>query len=155
MGTATLGTLLRHLIELLDGAVEQGYVDAGLAYRPRYTPIVRVLMRHGPSSIREIAQRAEITHSAASQTVAHMARNGLLDVAKGADARERLVALSPAGRAILPAVERRWQATEAAARDLEAELDAPLATIIRDAIRALDRKPFGERIRDNLEENPS
>ncbi|WP_423604864.1 MarR family winged helix-turn-helix transcriptional regulator [Sphingomonas sp. MS122] len=155
METATLGTLLRHLIELLDGAVEQEYRDAGLGYRPRYTPIVRVLMRHGPSSIREIAERAGITHSAASQTVAHMARNGLLEVSTGEDARERLVALSPLAREIVPSVERRWRATEAAARGLEAELGVPLAAVIRNAIQALDRKPFGERIRDNLEENRS
>ena len=32
-----LGTQLRHLIELLDGAVQQAYVDAGLNYRPRYS----------------------------------------------------------------------------------------------------------------------
>lgn len=151
METATLGTLLRHLIELLDGAVEQGYRDAGLAYRPRYTPIVRVLKRHGPSSIREIADRAGITHSAASQTVAHMARNGLVDVSTGDDARERVAALSPAAHEIMPAVERRWQATEATARELEAELGVPLAEVIRNAIRALDRKPFDERIRGKLE----
>ena len=29
-----LGTQLRHLIELLDGAVQQAYADAGLDYRP-------------------------------------------------------------------------------------------------------------------------
>ncbi len=44
----TLGTLLRHLIELLDGAVEQTYRDAELDYRPRYTPVLRALIARGP-----------------------------------------------------------------------------------------------------------
>jgi DNA-binding MarR family transcriptional regulator len=155
MERATLGTLLRHLIELLDGAVEQSYRDAGLDYRPRYTPIVRVLLEHGPSSIRAIAEHAGITHSAASQTVAHMAKNGLVDLTKGNDARERLVDLSPRARSIIPAVQRCWQATEAAARDLEAEVDVALAEVIRCAVQALDRRSFGERIHDNLEEKSS
>ena len=35
---STQGTQLRHLIELLDGAVGAAYEAAGLDYRPRYTP---------------------------------------------------------------------------------------------------------------------
>ena len=34
-----LGTQLRYLIEVLDGDVAQTYADAGLDYRPRYTPL--------------------------------------------------------------------------------------------------------------------
>lgn len=155
MTTATLGTLLRHLIELLDGAVEQGYREAGLNYRPRYTPVVRALLAHGPSSIRNISRHAKITHSAASQTVAHMAENGLITLEPGHDARERLVALSPAARDMMPLVQRCWRATEAAARELEGELQIPLAEVLRDVIRALDDRPFGDRIRDQYEESKS
>ncbi len=155
MVTTTLGTLLRHLVELLDGAVEQGYREAGLNYRPRYTPIVRVLLDQGPSSIRAIARQAKITHSAASQTIAHMADNGLVILEMGQDARERRVALSPAARDMMPLVQRRWRATEAAARDLESELETPLAEVLRGAIRALENRSFGDRIRDHSEENRS
>jgi hypothetical protein len=48
----TLGTQLRHLIDMLDGAVAAGYHDLGLSYRPRYTPIVRALMSLEPRTIR-------------------------------------------------------------------------------------------------------
>jgi hypothetical protein len=74
--TSSLGTLLRHLVETLDGAVEEAYARAGLDYRPRYTPVVRTLVEPGPSSIRTIATRAGTTHSAASQTVSQMTRQG-------------------------------------------------------------------------------
>ena len=39
-----LGTQLRHLLELLDGAVEEAYALAGMRYRPRYTPVMRALI---------------------------------------------------------------------------------------------------------------
>lgn len=147
----TLGALLRHLIELLDGGVEETYRDAGLAYRPRYTPVVRVLLTFGPSSIRAIADQGGMTHSAASQTVSHMSANGLLEISAGEDARERVVALSPAAEAMVPALKRHWEATEAAVRALEVEIGAPLADIARDAIGALERKPLSNRIKDGLQ----
>jgi len=86
----TLGTLLRHLIEHLDGSVERCYKSAGFTYKPRYTPIVRALMDLEKASLREISQHAHVTHSAVSQTVAQMRRAGLVVSASGIDARERV-----------------------------------------------------------------
>src|SRR5690348_5551166 len=105
--TATLGTLLRHLIELLDGAVEQAYAGLALDYRPRYTPVVRALLELGPASLRAISLRAGITHSAVSQTVAQMKKHGLVRYRPGRDARERIVALTPAAEAIVPALKQQ------------------------------------------------
>lgn len=83
-----LGTLLRHLIDLLDGDVAAAYAAAGLAdYRPRFTPVVRALDAQDPSSIGAIAQYAGISHSAASQTVGEMTRRGLVERCKGRDGR--------------------------------------------------------------------
>ena len=44
---ATLGTLLRSLIDQLDPAVERAYEGLGLGYRPRFTPVVRILRESG------------------------------------------------------------------------------------------------------------
>jgi DNA-binding MarR family transcriptional regulator len=144
--TPLLGTLLRHLVELLDGAVEQTYQRAGLTYRPRYTPVVRALVALGPSSIRSISQHAGTTHSAASQTVAQMAKDGLVDSRPGADARERIIHLSSRGRRMLPTLERHWAVIDAAARDLDRELSVPLSAVAREAIETLSREGFAERI---------
>lgn len=144
--TATLGTLLRHLLEKLDGAVEESYTQAGLDYRPRYTPIVRALLASGPASIRAISRNAGITHSAVSQTVAQMIERGLVRFESSGDARERIVALTPAGNAMVPQLQKHWQATNSAAEMLDAELSMPLSDLLREAIEALDRKPFARRI---------
>ena len=143
-----LGTQLRHLLELLDGAVEQSYLDAGLAYRPRYTPVLRALLAQQPSSIGEIAAHAGITQPAATQTVALMVKEGLLVASAGKlDARQRLISLSEAGRAMLPRLEACWKATAAAAASLDAQLPYPLSAALADAIDALEKQSFGERIR--------
>lgn len=143
---ATLGTLLRHLIEKLDGAVEQSYAQSGLDYRPRYTPVVRALIELGPASIRAISRSAGITHSAVSQTVGQMVERGLVGFESGGDARERIIALTAAAKAMIPALQRHWQATNTAAEMLDTELSMPLSDLLREAIDALDRTSFAHRI---------
>ncbi len=74
-----VGTLLRHVLELLEGDVAQVYRDQGLAeYRPRFSPVVRALLAEGPLPVRDLAETIGVTHSAASQTAAQMARAGLV-----------------------------------------------------------------------------
>ena len=142
-----LGTQLRHLIELLDGDVALAYEEAGLAYRPRYTPVMRVLGLHGQAAIGEIAAFAGITQPAATQTVALMKKEGLVEVVAGQDSRQRLVTLSAAGKAMLPRLQRCWAATSAAAASLDADLPHPLSATLAQAILALQERPFIERIR--------
>lgn len=144
----TLGTLLRHLIELLDSGVQSAYDAADLDYRPRYTPVVRALSDLQPRSIAEIASVAGMTHSAVSQTVQHMRRQGLVRGASGADGRERRVTLSSQMNAMLPKVQAQWEATNAAAASLDRELSASLHRVVREAISALEQRSFASRIDD-------
>jgi DNA-binding MarR family transcriptional regulator len=143
-----LGTQLRHLIELLDGDVAQQYKDAGLDYRPRYTPIMRALRELEIASIGQIAEAAGITQPAATQTVGLMKKDGLVTVEPGEDGRQRLVRLSAHGKTVLPALESCWAATKAAADDLDAQLASPLSACLSEAIAALETKPFLARIRE-------
>jgi MarR family transcriptional regulator, organic hydroperoxide resistance regulator len=147
-----LGTQLRHLIEILDGAVESSYAEAGLTYRPRYTPVMRALLEREPLKIGEIAVYAGITQPAATQTVALMIKDGLLQSAPGAtDGRQKLITLSESGRAMLPQLDRCWKATAAAAASLDAQLPYPLSQTLAAAIDALNERSFGKRIRDARE----
>lgn len=149
-----LGTQLRHLIELLDGAVEASYVEAGLDYRPRYTPVMRALIAQEPLTIGEIAAQAGITQPAATQTVALMIKQGLVTAAAGkADGRQKMIRLSAAGQAMLPQVQRCWQATAAAAASLDAQLTHPLSSVLAEAIAALGEQSFGDRIRSAHKNN--
>jgi DNA-binding MarR family transcriptional regulator len=146
---ATHGTQLRHLIELLDGAVTAAYEEAGLDYRPRYTPIMRALMASEPATIGFIAEAAGITQPAATQTVALMIKDGLVASKSGAqDGRQKMITLTAKGRELLPALQRCWQATAAASASLEAELPFSLSEVLDSTIQALAAKPFGARIRE-------
>ena len=146
-----LGTLLRHLIELLDGDVEQAYRDLGLPYRPRFTPVVRALMESEPRSIRDIADHSGLTHSAVSQTVAEMSRAGLVSLVRDkADGRARLARLTERCRGMLPRLKRQWDATNSAAEGLDQELSGSLREVVTEAIAALEQDPFRKRIEKRM-----
>jgi len=142
----THGVLLRRLIEHLDGAVEQLYVDAGLDYRPRYTPIVRALLNEGPATIRALSTRTGVTHSAVSQTVAQMAAKGWVALEPGSDARERIVDLTSFAHERLPLLERCWAATDVASESLDQDIGQPLAAVLVRALDALERRPLSDRL---------
>jgi DNA-binding MarR family transcriptional regulator len=143
------GTLLRHVLELLGGDVARFEAELGLTdYRPRYTPVVRALVARGPMSIRDVARAISVTHSAASQTVNQMLRVGLLSVATGADARQRVVDLTAKARSLAPVLEYEWAATEAAANELDAELPAPLRDVLTAVVDAVGRRSMRDRIAD-------
>ena len=150
LATQGLGTQLRHLVELLDGGVDEIYKIEGLDYRPRYTPIVRALENQSALTIKSIAKSAGISHSAASQTISKMISIGLLEHAKGKDGRERLIRLTNHARSILPRLHHVWRATQIAADELDAELAIPLSEVAEQAIIALSKKSFVQRIAEHV-----
>jgi DNA-binding MarR family transcriptional regulator len=141
-----LGTELRTLFEQMDADVANALTELGLdGYRPRFSPVVRVLAE-GPASVRQLAAATGVTHSAASQTVAAMVRAGWARQRVGADARERIVELTDAARDALPAIRAEWEVTAGAVATLDAELPYPLSTFVADLRTALERSSFRQRM---------
>jgi DNA-binding MarR family transcriptional regulator len=148
-GPGLLGTRLSLLLELYDAAVAEVYADLGLpGFRPRFTPVVRVIAAAEECSIRDIANATGVTHSAASQTVARMAKVGLVTTEPGQDARTRMVTLTEKARDLLPTLEAEYAATTAAAIELERELSMPLSRLLDEMFEALGRRPMRQRIVD-------
>ncbi|MGM1063740.1 MarR family winged helix-turn-helix transcriptional regulator [Saccharothrix sp. Mg75] len=146
-----LGTRLRHLLDQLDGDLARVYTDLGLpGFRPRYTPVIRIIAAHGPQAIRDLATTIGVTHSAISQTVNQMHRDGLVELHPGDDARHRIVHLTDHATAILPTLDAEWHATTAAARQLDAELPHPLSDLVDAALHALRQRPMRDRVHDHL-----
>ncbi len=144
---ATLGTLLRTLIDQLDSAVADAYAESGLDYKPRFTPIIRALSQHGPSRIKDIADGMGVSHSAVSQTLSALVRAKWVKLLPGEDSRERIVHLTPYAKARLPLLEQHWATTAKAAASLNEELGISLEDVLRNALKALQDQSFGERIR--------
>jgi DNA-binding MarR family transcriptional regulator len=142
-----LGTQLRQVLDLMESDITSVLSDLGLRdYRPRFSVVIRAVATLGPVPIRDLARAIRVTHSAASQTVAELARRGLVELRPGDDGRQRIVHLTARARAILPMVETEWDATASAAAELDAELPFPLSELVPAIAAALERKPFRDRI---------
>lgn len=142
---------LRLLLDAMDGEIARLYEERGVAgVRPRFTmPLIR-LHRRGPMSIRQLAESLDVTHSAMSQTVTALRKDGLVDSKPGVDARTREVVLTERARAVVPFLEAEWRATERAVADLEAEIPYALSRVVADLAAALQRRSFHDRIIEHL-----
>ncbi|WP_456320518.1 MarR family winged helix-turn-helix transcriptional regulator [Saccharopolyspora elongata] len=143
---------LRRLLGDMDDEIGRLYRQRGLdSIRPRFVmPLIR-LGHRGAMTIRELADALGVTHSAMSQTVSAMRREGLVRSIAGTDARTRQVTLTKRAHALLPLLEAEWRATEQAVRELEGELPHPLSEVVRDLEEALARRSFHDRIAHHLQ----
>jgi DNA-binding MarR family transcriptional regulator len=138
-----LGAMDRDILSLYD--------EAGTtALRSRFVGPMIQLGRHGSMTVQELAAKAEVTHSAMSQTVAAMRAAGFTESADGSDGRTRSVQLSDRGRELLPLLQAEWLATEATVQELEAEIPYPITQAVQDINAALARRSFKQRLDDNL-----
>jgi DNA-binding MarR family transcriptional regulator len=147
----SLGTKLRRLLALLDGDVQAIYDEMEITFRPRFFPIVQLLLRNESCSIVELAHHLAVSQPAATQTVSEMKRLGLLTSADSADRRQRPVQLTVAGREMARRLKPVWDAADRAAANLNAELDHGLGKPIDDALAALEARRFRERVRKQME----
>lgn len=142
---------LRLLLAAMDDEIARIYSERGVeGVRPRYVmPLVR-LSRRGAMTIRELADALDVTHSAMSQTVSALRREGLVRSMSAKDARQRKVSLTARAKRIVPFLEAEWEATEAAIAELEEEIPYALSQVVRDIETALARRSFHDRIERRL-----
>lgn len=143
--------LLFQVLREMDAAIVEVYRARGQGQvRSRFALPLARLSRQGPLTITALAEQADLTHSAMSQTVSQMRSAGLVQTRAGADGRTREVVLTPAGQDLVPLAEAEWRATEAAIAELEGELPYALSRIAEDVAAALGRRSFAERLADHL-----
>ena len=132
---------------MLDEGIAATYVDLGIpGFRPRYTPILVALHETGPLTITELATAVNVTHSAMSQTVGLLIRDGLTVSAVATDGRARSISLSQDGISIMPLLLTEWNATAHASRELDSELTRPLSETLDEVVNLLSQRSFAERL---------
>lgn len=139
------------LLNAMDEDIARLYGERGIeGVRPRFAlPLIR-LSHRGPLTIRQLAATLDVTHSAMSQTVGALRREGLVSSSPGPDARTRQVELTDRAVAIVPFLEAEWRATEHAVAELDAEIPYALSQAASDLKAALSRRSFYDRIARHL-----
>lgn len=129
----------------MDSGASQRYRDAGLSFRPRFTPILRALPA-GKTTVTDIVGHSRLTQGAVSQSVALMVQEGLLIRQGVEDGHKSALQLTARGMQLLAALELHWKATFTAIETLEAEVGFPLRLVLERTADALERSGFAERL---------
>ena len=153
-------TLLRplfHLLAAFDREILALYADLDSpdadGFRSHFAGPLIQLTRRGPLTIRQLADRAEVTHSAMSQTVAAMRRGGFVTdapILAGGDRRARAVLATDKAARLTTFLEAEWRSTESTLRELDAELPYSLSQVVADVEQALAGRSFRDRLRAHL-----
>lgn len=145
---------MKNVRQRMDDGIAEAYRRMGIdGVRPRFSMAV-MFLDDGATSIRNLAERCGVTHSAMSQSVAAMRKAGLVESEPGTDARSRVVSLTARGREVAPLLWREWYATEAAVREVADETGVNLEEVAAAMDAALDRESFADRVLRHIGSTP-
>ena len=137
---------LRLLLQALDDDIFRLYHERGIGIQTSHSMVIIRLASAGSMTIRALADSLDITHSAASQKVSALRKDGYVLDTAGNDLRTKVIGLTERGAELAPFLAAEWSATESAASDLERELPYPLSRVVDDMREALQRQTFHDRI---------
>lgn len=145
----------RALQQRMDDGIADAYTALGIEGVPTRFSAALMFLEDGATSIRDLAERCGVTHSAMSQSVAAMRKKGLVDSEPGEDARSRIVSLTARGREVAPQLWKEWYATEDAVHEVASEAGFSLDELVAAMNAALDREPFRDRLLRHMGEQRS
>ncbi|XOV90268.1 MAG: GNAT family N-acetyltransferase [Pseudomonadota bacterium] len=126
-GLLGLGNRLKRLSDRMMQDGIRIYRETGLDFEPRWFPVYYYLARRGPTPLTLIARGLGVTHPGVNQVAKEMIDAGLLAAYRDpADKRKRVLALTKAGKSLLPALEAVWADVRAACLALIDEAGAEL-----------------------------
>lgn len=153
-GVLFFGTRLRRLSETFLADINKVYQQHNIQFDAAWFPVFFILSKQDSVSIRQIAEELETSHSAASQLTTKLQEKGLLkSIISKADARMKMISLTPKGQKLLQQVQPIWTAMQAAMDELlqhSAETQQ-LMTAISQTEQAFQQQSIFERIEKHLQ----
>lgn len=110
LGYLIVGSRMRRLSEYLLAEINKVYQEEQLDFDASWFPLFYVLSEKQELSIRELADRIQVSHSAVSQLVSNLKKRGLVQSSPAeGDARKQLIRFSPQGAQLLEKIRPVWQ----------------------------------------------
>lgn len=150
LGGAALGGRLRRLSATIDADASRIYAMLGIHFEQRWLGVIDRLDLVGPSSVSDLAKTLGITHVSVSQTRRSLELAGLIKAEQdGGDARRRLLALSPAGEALVAELRPLWNTLDDIGRELDQEAGGVTQALAK-LEAALARQSLSKRVSAKL-----
>lgn len=125
LGLISFVTRLKRISDSMLHDGRRLYRELGMDIEPNWYAVFKLLERHGPLTVTEIAERIGFAHPSVVSLVNKMTRAGYLSSKRcGEDSRRRLLALTPKARERMPEFEKVWRAGVTGVKRMLADTDA-------------------------------
>lgn len=147
MGHLFLGSRLKRLAERMQADAAAVIRAAGLPIQPSHFPLLAALDRFGPMRVGEAVEALGVSQPAVTRSLAGLVALGLAETVRGADQRQKRIALTPAGEALMVRARQViWPHVDSAAAALCAGLSGGLLEQIEALEARLAESPLDRRV---------
>lgn len=147
LGPLALGSRLKRLSDRLMRDIARVYETQRVNFEPRWFAVAYLLDKEGPMNVTAIARALGMTHPAINQIAGAMAKAHLLTGAKGkTDERQRVLSLTPDGKAVVQKLIPVWEEIEVANRELLRLTGSDLLVTLTRMEKELDRTDMYQRV---------
>lgn len=119
LGYLVLGSRLRRLSEAFLGEINRIYQNAGIEFDASWFPVFYLLSQNESLSIKELSEKTEVSHPAASQLITNLKNRNLVEATVSADdGRRQMVQFTNKGKDLLQQILPIWNAISAGMAEL-------------------------------------
>lgn len=145
LGPVFLGSRLKRLAERMQAGAARILTDAGLPLQPAQAPLLAALDR-GPMTVGELVEAVGSSQPAVTRAAGQLVALGLVRSDRGADRRQRRLALTAAGEAAMARIRLLvWPRVGPAVTTMLDGLSGPLLAQIAGIEAALAERPLDAR----------
>ncbi|HEK20001.1 MULTISPECIES: MarR family winged helix-turn-helix transcriptional regulator [unclassified Mucilaginibacter] len=158
LGYLVLGSRLRRLSEAFLSEINRIYQNEGIEFDASWFPVFYLLSQNDSLSIKELSDKTEVSHPAASQLITNLKNRNLVETTVSADdGRRQMVQFTEKGKALLQQILPVWDAisasmTELASGNEQLQQLLPAITAMEDTFRAYN---LSGRVSDKLKADTS
>lgn len=110
LGYLILGSRLRRLSEYYLSKINRVYQQEGIEFDASWFPVFYLLSQHQPINILELSETMQVSHSAASQLITVLKKQGLVKAIQNSkDKRKQEISLTPTGEKLLKVLIPIWE----------------------------------------------
>ena len=115
LGRLSLGSRLKRLSDYLITEVNAIYKANGINFESSSFPLLSLLEKYGPQSLRDAEIKLGTSHSYISQKAKYLQKSGLIEMTVDPnDARSKYMALSAQGIALIEKMQPIWKSLDIA-----------------------------------------
>lgn len=158
LGYLVLGSRLRRLSESFLSEINRIYQNENIEFDATWFPVFYLLSKNNSLSIKELSDKTEVSHPAASQLITNLKNRNLVETTVSADdGRRQMVQFTDKGKALLQQILPVWDAistsmTELAAGNEQLQQLLPAISAMENTFRAYN---LSGRVSDKLKAIPN